>query len=143
VKKTRRVTPKRLKTERAREFRVHQTAAERIAWRLLRNRRCLGLKFRRQWPLDGFIVDFYCYELELAIELDGPPHDDPARALLDRYRGAVLQNHGIRVIRIKNAELSAETLTSAIDQGRRQGPLSNLLERGKGGEDQRPLRGSG
>ena len=77
------------------------------------------MKFRRQWPLYGFIVDFFCYELRLAIELDGAAHDEPTRAELDVLRDAVLKRHGIRVIRLKNSELSAHRLAEAIDQALR------------------------
>ena len=51
--------------------------AEKLAWVLLRDRRMLGLKFRRQVPIENFIVDFYCHELRLIIELDGGVHDQP------------------------------------------------------------------
>jgi len=71
---------------RARQFRGEQTAAEEAAWELLRNRRCLGLKFRRQWPLSGFIADFYCPQLKLVIELDGAVHATDERVIQDRYR---------------------------------------------------------
>lgn len=58
------------KLERARQLRWRQTPAERRAWQLLRNRRLLGLKFRRQHRIRGFIVDFYCHELQLVLEID-------------------------------------------------------------------------
>ena len=51
--------------------------AEKLALVLLRDRRTLGLKFRRQVPIEKFIVDFYCHELRLIIELDGGVHDQP------------------------------------------------------------------
>ena len=65
--------------ERARALRREATDAERFLWSLLRNRQFLGLKFRRQHPLGGYIVDFYCHEARLGIELDGG-------GLLDRRR---------------------------------------------------------
>jgi very-short-patch-repair endonuclease len=55
----------------ARQLRQSETLAEEIAWNLLRDRKAFGLKFRRQQPLGGYIVDFYCHELRLIIELDG------------------------------------------------------------------------
>jgi len=59
-------------TDRSREMRRASTDAERLLWGILRNRRFLGLKFRRQHEIEErFIVDFYCPELHLAIELDG------------------------------------------------------------------------
>jgi len=60
-----------LKVALAKINRSEPTAAEAAAWDLLRNRRCLGLKFRRQHVIRGFIVDFYCPELRIAVEVDG------------------------------------------------------------------------
>jgi len=50
------------------------TAAEELLWRSLRNRKLAGIRFRRQHPLGQFIVDFYCVEANLAVEVDGPIH---------------------------------------------------------------------
>ena len=61
----------------ARDLRKRLTPAERILWRLLRDRRLKGLKFRRQFPIGPFVVDFCCYELRLVIELDGEVHAEP------------------------------------------------------------------
>ena len=72
-----------LKVALAKAQRQEPTAAEAAAWALLRNRRCLGLKFRRQHVIRGFIVDFYCVELRLAIEVDGTVHRDRMRAEYD------------------------------------------------------------
>jgi len=62
----------------ARALRHRPTPAERHAWTLLRNRGILGLKFRRQHVLHGFIVDFYCASERVVIELEGSPHDEAA-----------------------------------------------------------------
>ena len=62
---------------RARQMRTDDTRAEKLAWVLLRDRRMFGLKFRRQVPIENYIVDFYCQELRLIVELDGLVHDDP------------------------------------------------------------------
>ncbi len=58
-------------SERARQMRREDTRAESAAWELLRDRRTLGLKFRRQVPIDRYIVDFYCPEIRVIIEIDG------------------------------------------------------------------------
>src|SRR5215831_5009325 len=58
----------------AREMRRDDRKAEKIAWTLLKDRRLDGFKFRRQFPIENFIVDFYCYEAKLIIELDGDIH---------------------------------------------------------------------
>ena len=77
-------------------------------WQRLRNRQVVGLKFRRQQVIEGFIADFYCEELKLAVEIDGPIHDDPQQALHDTERTAYLNTQGIRVIRFRNEELHAD-----------------------------------
>lgn len=59
---------------RARELRQPQTLAELELWKHLRNRQLEGIKFRRQYPLGRFIVDFYCPQAKLAIEIDGDTH---------------------------------------------------------------------
>jgi very-short-patch-repair endonuclease len=105
---------RRQKVERARKLREHQTEAERLAWEFLRQRRCLGFKFRRQSVLQGFIVDFYCAELRLVIELDGGVHDGLAQAQLDHSRDAALELDSVRVVRIKNRDVSRERLIEAI-----------------------------
>jgi len=91
--------------ERCREFRKHPTEAEALLWKQLRNRQLAGLKFRRQHPLEGFIVDFYCFELRLAIELDGSVHQIPEQAEQDEYRMQSLQDEGITFLRFWNSEI--------------------------------------
>ena len=59
----------------AKELRKNSTDVEKIFWGVLRNRRFAGLKFRRQHPVNNFIIDFYCEERKLAIELDGGQHN--------------------------------------------------------------------
>jgi len=73
-------------------------------WKNLRRRGFLGLKFRRQHEVGRYIVDFFCEELKLAIELDGAPHFEPAVIELDAKRTHVLQQFAITVIRIENEE---------------------------------------
>jgi uroporphyrinogen-III synthase len=86
----------------ARKMRHTDTRAEKRAWVLLRDRRMLGLKFRRQFPIVGYIVDFYCEELRLIVELDGGVHDDPTTARRDEIRNGRLQDLGYRVLRVPN-----------------------------------------
>lgn len=61
--------------QRAQELRKSSTPTEEIVWELLRDRRFLGLKFRRQHPISQYIADFYCAELNFVIELDGKIHN--------------------------------------------------------------------
>ncbi len=95
-------------------MRREPTSSERFAWSLLRRRGILGLKFRRQHVLHGFIVDFYCPQLRLALELDGTPHDDTARPGYDAARTAFLVGIGYRVLRLHNRELSRERLEQLL-----------------------------
>jgi very-short-patch-repair endonuclease len=88
---------------RAKELRKEQTEAERMLWRVLRARSVNGLKFRRQHPLDGFVLDFFCPEVRLCVELDGGIHD--AQQERDAERTAQLEARGLRVIRFRNEEV--------------------------------------
>ncbi len=98
----------------ARSLRQRPTSAEATAWKLLRGRRVLGLKFRRQQIVAGFIVDFYCASLRLVVELDGGVHDDPTHAKRDAARTRALATRGIRVLRLHNDQLSEEVLRRAL-----------------------------
>jgi len=99
---------------RARELRHNPTPAERYAWTLLRNRRMLSLKFRRQHVLHGFIVDFYCPSERIVIELEGDVHDNEAQRCYDQARAGFLEAAGYRVIRVRNRAVSPEHLDAAL-----------------------------
>ena len=88
--------------ERARELRQKQTPAEEALWQMLRDRQCLDLKFRRQHQFGGYILDFYCAEKKLAVELDGAPHATEARKKVDAKRDAYLKSQGVTVLRFEN-----------------------------------------
>lgn len=83
----------------ARSFRKRQTEAESYLWYFLRAKRLLGYKFRRQHPIDNYILDFYCPEKKLAIEVDGGQHGEGFQMVYDRNRSEALEKHGISVIR--------------------------------------------
>jgi methionyl-tRNA synthetase len=97
----------------ARELRQDQTDAENKIWSLLRDRRLANAKFRRQHPIElngrKFILDFYCHELKLAIELDGGQHQE--KATPDEVRTAALETLGISVLRFWNSHVLAATET--------------------------------
>jgi very-short-patch-repair endonuclease len=97
----------------ARQLRRKPTTSEAVVWEWLRDRKVLGLKFRRQQAIRGYIVDFYCPELGLAIELDGPIHG--IQVDLDRLRQSRLEGAGIRCLRIPNREVSHHALVSRIE----------------------------
>jgi len=90
---------------RARELRQSQTDAESLVWQMLRGRHLDGLKFRRQHQIDGFILDFYCAELRVAIEIDGAGHGDEHVRAYDALRSEWLRGTGIEVIRFENREV--------------------------------------
>jgi very-short-patch-repair endonuclease len=98
-------------TNRVRDFRKNRTPSENILWQMLRNRKLDGYKFYRQHPikvmLDGkvryYIADFYCHEKKLVIEIDGKIHDRQKE--YDDYRTFLLNQLGMRVLRLKNEEL--------------------------------------
>ena len=87
----------------ARELRQPQTPAEQKLWSRLRNRQLTGLKFRRQHPIDRFIIDFYCDEAKLCIEVDGDSHAEQIE--YDQARTAYLNELGYTVIRFTNREV--------------------------------------
>ncbi len=96
----------------ARKLRNKQTDVEGILWGVLRNRQLLGLKFRRQVPIDRYIVDFVCFERKLIVELDGGQHLDAAE--YDAQRTLELEKRGFIVVRFWNHEV-LESLAEVID----------------------------
>jgi very-short-patch-repair endonuclease len=91
--------------DRARNLRREQTPAEVRLWSALRNRQLAGLKFRRQHPYGQFILDLFCVEYQLAVEVDGDIHLDPERASHDAERSEFLAQHGVRVLRFTNEDV--------------------------------------
>ena len=88
---------------RARTLRDRSTDAERAMWRALRNRRLSGHKFRRQHPIEPYVVDFFCISARLIVEIDGGQHAD--RENDDAKRTAHLESRGFKVIRCWNNEI--------------------------------------
>ena len=91
-----------------RALRHHATPAERHLWTLVRAKRLGGLLIRRQHSIGPFVVDFYCAEAHLAIELDGSIHDDPARTAYDLRREGALAARGVRVLRVSNEDVTTQ-----------------------------------
>jgi adenine-specific DNA-methyltransferase len=113
----------------ARDMRRDATDAEELLWQLLRNRRLAGFKFRRQVPISGYIVDFYCHESCLGVELDGQPHDDPERQDYDDRRSAALaSSDGLRIVRfwnevvLKHPEVLLEEILCYLNDSTLQAP---------------------
>jgi len=89
--------------QRARELRREMTPTECILWKQLRDRRFAGFKFRRQKPLGGFIVDFYCAAASLVVELDGESHVGKERR--DARRQQALEQQGFKVLRFWDTDV--------------------------------------
>lgn len=87
----------------AKQLRQTQTPAEQKLWQALRGRKLNGLKFRRQHPIGHFIVDFYCPECKLIVEVDGKIHD--SQQDYDTTRTKHLEAYGYRVIRCQNQDV--------------------------------------
>jgi type I restriction-modification system DNA methylase subunit len=111
--------------ELARGLRRRSTPAEALAWELLRDRRFLGLKFRRQHQIGDYVVDFYCDEKKLVVEFDGPVHANARRHRIDHKRDAYLLSAGMTVLRIPNQRLLDETeaVLNEIAQAMNPSPL--------------------
>lgn len=91
----------------ARRLRRDMTDAEQRLWARLRNRQLLGLKFRRQMVVEGFIADFGCIEARLIIELDGGQHAETVEA--DRLRTRAIEGAGFLVLRFWNEDMLRDT----------------------------------
>jgi len=96
-------------TERSRELRQKQTPAEDLLWQVLRNRKLLGFKFRRQHQYGDYIADFYCHEARLVIECDGPVHDGKEACFHDQKRDAYMMSMGLKVMRFNNNRVLYDT----------------------------------
>ena len=99
---------------RRKQLRNKATEAERILWSCLKNNN-LKYKFIRQYSIEGYVVDFYCPALRLAIELDGEGHKLVSQRTYDEYRTKLLDAYGVKLIRFWNWEVKKE-LTNVLHQ---------------------------
>ena len=90
----------------ARVLRKNQTPQEQKLWNLIRNNQ-LGVKFKRQYPIGNYIVDFVCREKWLVIELDGSQHNENENILNDNERTLYLNSRGFKVIRFWNNDINS------------------------------------
>jgi len=95
---------KRLKARR-KDLRQSLTPAEATLWKCLQNSQLDRKKFRRQHSVGSFIIDFYCAECRLAIELDGEGHYSPERWVYEQKRTEFLEKKSIRILRFENREV--------------------------------------
>ena len=94
----------------ARDLRRGQTQAEAKLWSLLRNRQLKGKKFRRQHPIGRYVVDFYCHECKIVVEVDGNFHLDAESQQYDKSRTASLNEIGITVLRFWNEQVMRDCI---------------------------------
>ena len=121
--------------DRARRLRRNQTEAERRLWEQLRANQLCGFKFRRQYPIGVFIVDFCCFQRRLVVELDGGQHATLTEA--DQRRSTILLSRGYRVLRFwdnevfKDINAVIERIAEALDvNDKRPSPLPSPKGRG-------------
>ena len=93
---------------RARQLRREGTPAERILWEALRGRQLQGMRFRRQHPIETFILDFYCPQHKLVVEVDGGIHTEPTVRERDEERQRWIEAHGYEFLRFTNEEVLHE-----------------------------------
>jgi len=104
------------KLQRARELRRDMTPAEKILWQELRANK-LGIHFRRQQVIHGFIVDFYCHKSALVVEVDGDIHDLQQEE--DMRWERALHELGLRIVRFRNDEV-VKNLSAVVEKIRKQ-----------------------
>jgi very-short-patch-repair endonuclease len=97
----------RLAQQRAQRLRASSTDTERVLWNHLRRRQLAGYRFRRQVPIENYIVDFACLEAKLIVEVDGGQHQE--RRAYDRTRKHHLQRHGYLLLRFWDNEVLTQT----------------------------------
>ena len=100
-----RVFNKTAERERRRLLRKNSPEAELVIWSRLKAKQLLGHKFRRQYSVGAYVIDFYCPGLKLAIEIDGDSHFQEDARDKDEYRQAFIEAFGIRFVRFTNQEV--------------------------------------
>lgn len=111
------------KLERAKELRREMTPAEKLLWQQIRANK-LGVRFRRQQVIQGFIVDFYCHQAGLVVEVDGDIHDLQKEE--DERREKVLTEIGLRIVRFGNDEV-VRSLSAVVGKIREDISFVSLL----------------
>ena len=108
-----------------------QTDAEKLLWYCLRGRQLCGLTFRRQYPIGPYILDFYCHEYKLCIELDGGQHYESAGIQHDEQRQVFLTSHGIHTLRFSNRDVLEHLEAVLLQIAEAIKPLTPTLSRGE------------
>ncbi|MCQ4288707.1 endonuclease domain-containing protein [Pseudomonas stutzeri] len=118
----------------AKRLRSQLTDCERLLWRQLRNRQLGGMKFRRQHPSPPYVLDFYCAERMLVVELDGGQHYEEIGLEKDRLRTDYLERQGLEVLRFSNLDVLQNldgVLTEILRWVEARSPHPNPLPKGE------------
>lgn len=105
--------------ERRRELRRAQPSAEKFLWEHIRDKKLDGHRFRRQYSVGPYILDFYCPSLRLAIELDGDQHSTPEGTEYDKERTNYLNSLDIKVLRFWNGDV-LKNITEVVDKASKE-----------------------
>ena len=100
-------------------LRNNATEAEQVLWKHLKGKKLSNLKFRRQYSIDQFVIDFYCPSIKLAIEVDGPSHFSEGAEIYDKERERIIESFGISFLRFNNNDVYTNIdgiLISIIDK---------------------------
>jgi very-short-patch-repair endonuclease len=100
-------------------LRNNATSAEATLWTYLKGKQLCGRKFRRQQSIENYIVDFYCFNERLVIELDGAQHYNAGGLVYDEYRDMRLETLGLKVLRFENVEIF-ENIESVLEEIKQQ-----------------------
>ena len=112
-----------------RQLRREQTNAEKLLWYCLRGRQFCGVKFRRQYPIGPYVLDFYCHEHKLRVELDGGQHYESAGIQHDEQYQAFLTSHSIRTLRFSNKDVLQHLEAVLLQIAEAIKPLTPTLSR--------------
>lgn len=113
--------------EKRRTLRKRSTRAEKLLWQNLRDRGLEGFKFRRQFSVGPLVLDFYCPELKLAIEVDGYSHDSEEARKYDAERQEIIETYRIAFLRIRDEEVN-ENIEKTLDMIKTE--IGNLVSAG-------------
>ena len=102
-------------TEKRKKLRNELSRAEAVLWREIRGEKLAGYKFRRQHSVGPFVMDFYCPERKLAVEVDGDSHFLEGKELYDKEREEYINSFGIKILRFTNSEVF-KSLESVVEK---------------------------
>ncbi|MFQ5455325.1 MAG: endonuclease domain-containing protein [Nitrospirota bacterium] len=128
---------KRSNVDKSRELRKNQTDAEKTLWSVLRDRQLSGIKFRRQFSVGEYILDFYSPEYKIGIEADGGQHYEEKGRQRDELRTKELLRTGVQILRFSNLDILnniegvCELIQKVIEERKENPPHPNPLPRGE------------